>query len=452
MMVSWSTSERSTDLELLKGPAVTAASDFTGTIDLTGLPSGQTIFYTVHFEDGKNSSELVRGKFRTTTRNPEDLRFVWTADLAGQGWGINPDWGGYRLFETMRKREPRFYLNSGDTIYADGPIQREVKLPDGTLWKNIVTEEKSKVAETLAEFRGNYRYNLLDENLKRLNAEVPLVVQWDDHEVLNNWYYEKDLTADNRYREKDMRKLIQAASQAFREYNPARRPKPDQIYRSFSYGPLLDVFVIDLRSYRGANSPNRQTAEGPETAFLGKNQFAWLARSLKESKATWKVIASDMPIGLLVSDGKDPEGRPKFEAIANGPGAPMGRELEIARLLASLKNNRVRNVVWLTADVHYTAAHYYNPAKAKFTDFDPFWEFVSGPSNAGTFGPNELDETFGPEQVFAKHPPAGKLNLPPSAGLQFFGEVEISAKTRAMTVTLRDLAGAALFNRELAPA
>ena len=49
-------------------------------------------------------------------------------------------------------------------------------------------EEKSKVAETLTEFRGNYKYNLLDENVKQFNAEVPILAQWDDHEVTNNWY------------------------------------------------------------------------------------------------------------------------------------------------------------------------------------------------------------------------------------------------------------------------
>jgi len=53
--------------------------------------------------------------------------------------------------------------------------------------------------------------------------------------------------------------------------------------------------------------------------------------------------------------------------------------------------------VWLTADVHYTAAHWYDPSAAKFQQFDPFWEFVSGPIHAGTFGPGELDQTFGPQ-------------------------------------------------------
>ena len=62
----------------------------------------------------------------------------------------------------------------------------------------------------------------------------------------------------------------------------------------------------------------------------------------------------------------------------------------------------MRNVVWLTADVHYCAAHYYDPARAAFRDFDPFWEFVAGPLNAGSFGPNTLDGTFGPQLVFVE--------------------------------------------------
>ena len=56
--------------------------------------------------------------------------------------------------------------------------------------------------------------------------------------------------------------------------------------------------------------------------------------------------------------------------------------------------------MWLTADVHYTAAHYYDPNKAVFQDFEPFWEFVSGPLHAGSFGPNKLDNTFGPQLVY----------------------------------------------------
>jgi phosphodiesterase/alkaline phosphatase D-like protein len=107
--------------------------------------------------------------------------------------------------------------------------------------------------------------------------------------------------------------------------------------------------------------------------------------------------------------------------------------------------------VWLTADVHYCAAHYYNPRKASFRDFDPFWEFVAGPLNAGTFGPNALDGTYGPQVVFFKAPPPGQSNLSPFSGLQFFGEVNIDAQTTEMTVDLRDINGMSVFRKLLQP-
>jgi alkaline phosphatase D len=107
--------------------------------------------------------------------------------------------------------------------------------------------------------------------------------------------------------------------------------------------------------------------------------------------------------------------------------------------------------VWLTADVHYAAAHYYNPDKAQFQEFDPFWEFVAGPLHAGTFGPNELDNTFGPEVKFARSAGADRPNLPPSAGMQFFGDVKIDGATGQMTVILRDRADAALWSTTLDP-
>ncbi len=440
LKVRWRTTEGSSGtVHTISGPMVTEASDFTGRVELKGLPAGQRIFYEVDC-----GGQMLKGQFRTPPKQGP-VRFLWSGDTAGQGYGINPGWGGMRIYETMRRREPHFFLHSGDTIYADGPIPAEVKLKDGSLWKNIVTEEKSKVAETLAEFRGNHRYNLLDENVRRFGSEVSQLWQWDDHEVLNNWSPSKDLTADARYKEKNIQTLVARARQAFLEYAPIRGPR---IHRRISYGPLLDIFVIDMRSFRGPNTHNRQTAESAETAFLGQTQIGWLKKELKASRAVWKVIASDMPLGLIVGDGRDGQGRPIFENSANGDGPALGRELEIAALLRFIRDQRIRNTVWLTADVHYTAAHYYDPSKAQFTEFAPFWEFVSGPLNAGTFGPGQLDNTFGPQVMFAKAPPKGEANLPPSAGLQFFGEVDVAVDE--LKVTLRDVTGDALFSKALA--
>ena len=88
-----------------------------------------------------------------------------------------------------------------------------------------------------------------------------------------------------------------------------------------------------------------------------------------------------MPISLISSRRRIPGARDARRAGASWRSPTCCR---------FIKRAGVRNTVWITADVHYTAAHYYDPNKAAFQDFEPFWEFVSGPIHAGTFGPNSL--------------------------------------------------------------
>ena len=445
------TNEGFRDARTLPYADVLPENDYVAKLLAEDLPAGQDIFYRVTFSDLTDVnavSEPVSGRFRTASADLRDVSFTWSGDTVGQGWGIDESRGGMKAYATMLNHQPDFFIHCGDTVYADGPLMAEVDLPDGTKWKNLMTDEKAKVAETLAEFRGQYKYNLMDKHLLAFNAQVPMLAQWDDHEVTNNWSDSKIL--GDAYTERNVRLLAARALRAFHEFVPIAPVASEQgrVYRKVSYGPLLDVFFIDMRRYRGPNGDNVETAAGANTVFLGRDQIAWLKRELLASKATWKVISADMPLGLLVwNDSKNKKG---FEGIANNePGAPKGREMEFAGLLSFIKSANIRNTVWLTADVHYTAAHYYDPDKAAFQDFDPFWEFVSGPIHAGTFGPNELDKTFGPDVKYVKAPDAGQVNLSPAAGLQFFGHVKIAGNSGVMTVTLRAAADAALWSIDL---
>jgi alkaline phosphatase D len=449
----WSTTESFTEVTRLPTLAALPETDFTTKILATNLPSDQEIFYRVRFQDLSDTSiesEPLTGHFRTAPATRRDVSFVWSGDTAGQGWGIDDSRGGMKGYATMLKHDPDFFLHSGDNVYSDGVMEAEIKLADGSVWKNLVTPEKSKVAETLDEFRGQYKYNFLDKNVRDLYARVPVLTQWDDHEVTNNWSASKQLS--DAYREKSVAVLAARAAKAFHEYMPIATTlaEPQRVYRKIAYGPHLDVFMIDMRSYRGPNGDNLETAPGGHAAFLGAEQLAWLKRELLASDATWKVIAADMPLSLLVwNNAADKKG---FEAIANNePGKPLGRELEFADLLRFMKAAGIKNTVWLTADVHYTAAHYYDPNKAAFQEFDPFWEFVSGPIHAGTYGPNDLDMTFGPEVKYVKAPEAGKEKVGPADGLQFFGHVKIAGDSGVMTVTLRDTADNALWSTDLMP-
>ncbi|MET0283011.1 MAG: alkaline phosphatase D family protein [Polyangiales bacterium] len=454
LWVEWDVSPRFGNPRVVRGPHALESSDFTARVDLDELPRDREIFVRASFEgyDGARS-EYSHGRFQAAPLFRRGVRFVWSGDTAGQGYGINPQFGGMKIYEAMRQRRPDFFLHSGDTIYADGPIPAELTVEEGKLWQNLVTPETSKVAETLDEFRGRYRYNLLDENVRRFNAEVAQLWQWDDHEVTNNWSASKDLSANANYSEKNVALLTARGTRAFLDYAPLRphdAQESERVYRHIPYGCLLDVFVIDMRSYRAANGENLEATPGGAATFLGQEQLSWLKRGLRESRAVWKVIAADMPIGLQVADGTNLAGQPVWEAIANGDAGPAaGRELEIADLLRFIKRHRIQNTVWLTADVHYCAAHHYAPERAAFRDFEPFWEFVGGPLNAGSFGPNKLDDTFGPEVVFQKFPPTA--NASPYAGFQFFGQVDIDERTAALTVQLVDLNGTTVFTQELEP-
>jgi alkaline phosphatase D len=457
MYVEWARSDSFRDASRVVGPAALADSDFTARVDLTGLPAGQQIFYRVHFEDLANLkivSAPVVGRFRTPAQSRRTVSFAFSGDEAGQGWGINTAWGGMKLYEAMRTTNPDFFIHSGDQIYADGPIKAEVALDDGTIWRNVTTPAKAKVAESLEEFRGNFAYNLLDEHKRRFCAEVPVLVQWDDHETRNNWYPGQTL-GDERYKVKSASLLAAFAKRAMFEYNPFRFDPidPERVYRSFSHGPSLDVFMLDERSYRGPNTPNRQTVLDDESAFLGAAQLRWLKQALLASRATWKVIASDMPISIVVPDLNPDVPKGTYEAWANGDhGAPLGRELELASLFGFIKQHGIKNVVWVTADVHYASASYYDPKSAPFTSFTPFWEFVAGPINAGTFGPGEIDRTFGPDVKYSSAPPGMKQNRPPTDGMQYFGLAKIDGATEVLTVSLNDVTGKTLYKIDVKPA
>jgi alkaline phosphatase D len=427
----------------LPGPLLTPDTDFTGRLRVPA--PARTAHYRVTAEDldGRTAGAPLTGSFRTPPTGRDAVRFLWSGDICGQGFGINPDIGGMRIFATMAERDADFFLCSGDTVYADGPLAESFAVGE-QVWRNLVTPAKTKVAETVDEFRGQYAYNLLDDNMRAFTAGIAQLNQWDDHEVVNNWY-PGEVMRDEKYlsyTERRIDVLAARAYQAFHEWVPLdpRGPVDGRVYRRFPYGPDLEVFVIDMRSHRDPNTTNTE----PSGEILGAAQAQWLVESMAASTATWKVVAADLPIGRLVTDVGD-----TYDSVANGDaGPPSGRETEFARLLRSLRDRRVHNVLWLTADVHYSSAHHYSPDRAVFTEFEPFWEFVSGPLNAGAFTPAPLDPTFGPEEVFVH---AGTAPSTPLDGFQHFGEVEVAPGGEELRVTLRGQDGGALWTTVLSP-
>ncbi len=240
-----------------------------------------------------------------------DVTVAWTADTVGQGWGIDAAMGGMRLYETMRTAGADVFIHTGDTIYADAPLAAEVKLDDGRVWRNLVTPEKSKVAETLDEFRGNHRYNLLDEHVRRFNASLSQFVIWDDHEVLNNWYPTEVLDRREPLH-RAQRRAAGGAGEACVHGIHADAAGPR---RSGAHLPGMPLRAArrDLR-VRHAQLSRAQHAEPPgdagDESVDPRRRAGRVAEAAAEGvTAAWKIIASDMPLGLTVTDGPSVRGR-----------------------------------------------------------------------------------------------------------------------------------------------
>ena len=332
MVVEYATTEAFVDPRRVNGPAALEGSDFTARVHLPDLPGGQRVFYRVRFQDLadlRRWSEPAAGSFVTAPAVAgRDVSLVFSADTVGQGWGLDPAFGGLQTYASMLGVEPDLFVNLGDAIYADQPVGLAVPLDGGGTWRSLPSPAKAKPAETVDEFRGNYRYNLQDAHMRRFNQSVAQLTTWDDHEVRDNWFMERRQDGDSRYAVASVALLAARARQACFEYTPLPIDgrDPERLYRRVRYGPI-EVFLLDYRSYRAANSANRQPSASEATVHLGEAQLTWLEAALAASTARWKVMASSLPIGLVVGDGPD-----RFEAIANGePGAPLGRELEIAR-------------------------------------------------------------------------------------------------------------------------
>lgn len=222
--------------------------------------------------------------------------------------------------------------------------------------------------------------------------------------------------------------------------------------RHVPYGPDLDVFVLDTQSNWAANGSSNKTRTISDTRWLAAAQLQWLKDALRCSTAKWKVVVVDVPLGVVGPDGNN--GR--CVQRKNSGGSLEARQFDVAHLLRHIKAAGVDNVVWLTAGVHHCAAHYYDPAAARFTDFEPFWEFVAGPGHATIDGPCELDDTFGPLSVFERTAPRDRANSSrayshPGKDFSCLGKVNVEPGG-PMTVSFADQDGALLFAQVLEPA
>jgi alkaline phosphatase D len=295
-------------------------------------------------------SEAMTGRFATLLDASARGRveFGWSADLGGQAF-CRDTTAGYPIFDVARLFPMDFFLLLGDTIYAD----EICPVPPNAPGSNFT-------AGTLDAYRAKHRYQRGSLALQRFLAAIPVFVVWDDHEVRNNF--------SGPFEEK-----MPIGRQALFEYWPIRRERedPHRLYRRLRAGSTVEVFILDTRQYRSRNGD----PDGARKTMLGESQLAWLLDGLAQSTATWKVIASSVPLSV---PKQAPAHTPGSDGWANGEDG-TGFETELKRIAESIVSRRISNVVWLAADVHFVEANAYDVDR---DGRDDFHEFVAGPLSA----------------------------------------------------------------------
>lgn len=430
---------------------VSAADDFTAKLVVSGLKPNQTYSYRWRYVGfGRRPLLSDVGTFKTAplpSAESGTLRFAFAADTDGSKIGGVPLFNHFEALDAARREGLDFFVYLGDTIYPDS---RPGGLP---------------AAKTLDEYRARYRENRELSALRQLLQATSTYAIWDDHEVRDDF---SGQSVDPS--------LYAIGRKAFLEYMPLAEPElprdPDgagaPLFRVFHWGKDVDLMILDTRSCRSASVKEQcpglapglldlaptlppelrarfgpffapmapsgclEAITDPSRTMLGHRQKALFKEALLNSGARFKFVISTVPIQQLYSLPFD-----RWEGYA----------AERKEILEFIRDRNIKNVIFLTADLHYSAIN--EVFIDRFTDPAPIAdEFMTGPVANLTFEEQTL-RRFGPavgrQALAAQH---AILNL---VGVESrhlnaysYGLVEVNAGEGTATITLKDHTGAVL--------
>jgi alkaline phosphatase D len=399
------------------------SNDLTVQARITGLQPATR--YAYRFRQAGRVS--ATGRFTTAPDASANarVRFAITGDAdATPAAGGKPAYS-FGVYRRMAAERNDFNVNLGDTIYSDSGIGG------------------APFARTVGEKRAKYRLTLLQRELRALRRSAGLYSHWGDHEFVND--FSRPEHGDALYR---------AGVAAFRNYSPVSYTAAHGIYRTRRWGKHLELFFLDTRSFRSARAittcaghyaptlPRQIRDElaplapflrdpvpggclgalaGRSRTLLGAQQLETFERAIAGSTATWKVVLTDVPIQRYHLRPYD-----RWEGYA----------AERTRLLSFLRAN-VRNVVFLTTDVH---ANLVSRVRG------PLWEVSTGPAATNTMSAG-LDLALGrpgggaalASRFFKPSPPRGLGMRCAALDVRSYAQVTVTAKT--LTVAPRDARG-----------
>lgn len=345
---------------------------------LTKLKPYEEYYYRFSTRSGESRVGRLRTALPAGSQQPVRFAFFSCQDYTH---------GYYNAHELMAKDDLDFVVCLGDYIYSETyhsvngtkTAVREDRIGRSGPNKDIVRE-----ALTLENYRDKYSLYRSDKSLQAVHAKFPMVMLWDDHEVQDNYAgAEADggLPAAKRFGAK--RKA--AARKAFFESMPAFAGTNGQrIYRSLKFGDVVDLVVMDQRSFRD-DQPCGDAVVAPCADYdqprdlLGRTQLDFVKQRLASSKAAWKVLANEvtmMPTRVL--------GGANY-TYDTWVGYPRERE----ELLTFLRDRGIKDTVFITGDIHTFIA---GDVRTRNGDGETVaLEFVGGSITSQSLGETKLD-------------------------------------------------------------
>lgn len=342
----------------------TPAIDHTVHVDVSGLEPNTTYFYRFRILGGDFDGTLSPVGKTWTAPAPDAPTPQLNAVVSSCA---NWESGFFTAYRDIARRahagEIDIVIFLGDYIYEYG--RGEFVGKRGA----VRNHEPAHEILSLTDYRIRYGTYHTDPDLQAARAACPWVVTWDDHEIANNAWRDgaENHTEGEEGAWVDRRA---AAMQAYFEWIPMRATNPSEnghIYRSLRFGDLVDLTMMDLRTYRDEEQSFKQWVAGDlNETMMGSEQFAWLSEQAHSSTARWLVLGNSVMLSPMKLFGlrNDPRLREIADFLAGraAAGLPLngdqwdGYDRERDRLL-ELLSGIDPNVLFVTGDIHSEWAH-----------------------------------------------------------------------------------------------
>ncbi|MEV0015975.1 MULTISPECIES: alkaline phosphatase D family protein [Streptomyces] len=352
--VSWvvATDKALTNVVAKGSVTASAASDHTVKADVRGLAPATD--YWFRFSAGPTDSPVART--RTAPAHDAAVTNLRFGVVSCANWEA-----GY--FSSYRHLAARgdldAWLHLGDYIYEYGTGEY------GT--RDTVVRPHAPAHEilTLADYRTRHGRYKTDPDLQALHATAPVVAIWDDHEIANDTW---SGGAENHTEgaEGSWAERQSAAKRAYFEWMPVRPAIAGTTYRRLRFGKLVDLSLLDLRTFRSQQvALGNGEVDDPDRTLTGRAQLDWLKSNLASSDATWRLVGnpvmiSPFAVGSLPASLLGPLaellGLPKG-GIALNTDQWDGYTDDRRELLAHLRAHAIRDTVFLTGDIHMAWAN-----------------------------------------------------------------------------------------------